>query len=80
MNQVEVNKPLGIAVAAIALLLVAAGAWLAFGRQGDSTRPAMTGIPAVAGPAAPPPDAGGMAAPGTAGPGGTAVAPAVIPR
>jgi len=60
MSEFEVSKPVGIAAAVITMTLVAVGIWFATGRQqGDSTKPATNGVPAVAGPAVAPPDAAG---------------------
>jgi hypothetical protein len=79
MSEIEISKPVGIAAAVLTTLLVAVGIWFAAGRQqGDATKPSMTGVPAVAGPAAVPPDAAGVAP--TGGPGGAAMPMTPIPR
>lgn len=77
MNEFEISKPVGIAVGLVTVILVAAGIWFATGRQGDPTKPATNGVPAIAGPAMTPPDAGGATLPP---PGAAAMAPAPIPR
>jgi len=79
MSEFEISKPVGIAAALVTTVLVVVGIWFAAGRQqGDATRPDTHGVPAVAGPAQIPPDAGG--APPVTGPGAAAMAPAPIPR
>lgn len=64
MNEMEISKPVGIAIAAaVAVLLVGVVGFLAFGRSSGSATPNTVGIPAVASPAVAPPDAataGGM--------------------
>jgi hypothetical protein len=77
MSEFEISKPMGIAAAVVTTVVVAVGIWFATGRQqGDPTKPAMNGVPAVAGPAVVPPDAGGATMP----PPGAAAAMTPIPR
>jgi hypothetical protein len=74
----EISKPVGAGIAAVAVLLVGIVAWMMFGKKTDSAVPTMTGgIPATATPQAVPPDAGG----GAGGvPPGAAMAGGQVPR
>ncbi|MGV3723900.1 MAG: hypothetical protein ACO1SX_23640 [Actinomycetota bacterium] len=93
MSEMEISKPVGIGIAAAAaVLLVGLVCWFAFGRAGgSSTTPNTVGVPAVASPAMPPPDAAfpgggvpgqGMATDANGAPvaPGVAMAPGQIPR